>query len=81
MGVLPLVFHDGQSAATLTLTGTETFSIEGLELGVKTVGVVALANDGTETRFDCRVRVDTPKEWEYYLNGGILQYVLRQLAA
>jgi len=81
MGVLPLVFHDGQSAATLTLTGTETFSIEGLELGVKTVGVVALANDGTETRFDCRVQVDTPKEWEYYLNGGILQYVLRQLAA
>ena len=81
MGVLPLVFQDGQSAATLALTGTETFSIDGLELGAKTVTVIALGTEGAETRFECSVRVDTPKEWEYYLNGGILHYVLRQLAA
>ncbi len=81
MGILPLVFQDGQSAATLALTGIETFSVEGLEVGTKTVTVVAIGNDSQETRFECRVRVDTPKEWEYYLNGGILHYVLRQLAA
>lgn len=81
MGVLPLVFRDGQNAAKLALTGTESFSIEGLELGAKSVTVLAVERDGKETRFDCRVRVDTPKEWEYYVNGGILQYVLRQLAA
>ena len=81
MGILPLVFEDGQSAATLALTGTETFNIEGLEIGTKTVTVVTVDNDAKETSFECRVRVDTPKEWEYYLNGGILHYVLRQLAA
>ena len=81
MGILPLVFEDGQTAATLALTGTETFSIEGLELGTKTVTVVAVDNDARKTSFACQVRVDTPKEWEYYLNGGILHYVLRQLAA
>ncbi len=81
MGVLPLTFQDGQTSANLGLSGTERFSIEGLEAGAKTVTVVATGNDGNETSFDCRVRVDTPKEWEYYENGGILQYVLRQLAA
>ncbi|MGR9090911.1 MAG: aconitate hydratase, partial [Gammaproteobacteria bacterium] len=81
MGVLPLVYKDGDSAATLGLDGTESFTIEGLVQGAKSVTIVAVANNGTEKRFECRVRVDTPKEWEYYENGGILQYVLRQLAA
>jgi len=81
MGVLPLVFRDGQTPSVLGLTGTESFSIEGPEIGAQIVTVVARATDGKETRFECRVRVDTPKEWEYYRHGGILQYVLRELAA
>ncbi len=81
MGVLPLVFKDGQSADSLGLTGTEVFTIEGLTAGAREVTVVADAGDGQVTRFPCTVRVDTPKEWEYYQHGGILQYVLRQLAA
>ena len=81
MGVLPLVFQPGQSAKSLGLDGTESITIEGLEDGAKSVTVVAMSTNGNEIRFDCRVRVDTPKEWEYYHNGGILQYVLRQLAA
>ena len=81
MGVLPLTFKDGQNAESLGLTGTETYAIEGLDLGVREVTVVADDGEGTPTRFPCTVRVDTPKEWEYYQNGGILQYVLRQLAA
>ena len=81
MGVLPLVFQPGQSAKSLGLDGTESITIEGLEDGAKSVTVAAMSTNGNETRFDCRVRVDTPKEWEYYHNGGILQYVLRQLAA
>ena len=81
MGVLPLVYNDGDSAASLGLDGTESYTVEGLANGAKRVTVVAVANDGSEKRFECRVRVDTPKEWEYFENGGILQYVLRQLAA
>ena len=81
MGVLPLVFETGQGADSLGLSGTETFAIEGLGVGVNEVTVIASGDDGGENRFQCRVRVDTPKEWEYYENGGILHYVLRQLAA
>lgn len=81
MGVLPLVFKDGQSADSLGLSGTETFSVEGLATGAREVTVVAVDEDGKQTRFPCTVRVDTPKEWDYYQHGGILQYVLRQLAA
>ena len=81
MGILPLVFEDGQTAQSLGLDGTETITIEGLADGVKKVTVVATASTASVTRFDCVVRVDTPKEWEYYQHGGILQYVLRQLAA
>ena len=81
MGVLPLTFKDGQNAESLGLTGTETYAVEGLDLGVSEVTVVADDGEGTPTRFPCTVRVDTPKEWEYYQNGGILHYVLRQLAA
>lgn len=81
MGVLPLNFMPGENADTLGLTGKETFSIEGLGDGsAKQVTVVAVADDGSEKRFQAQVRLDTPKEVEYYRNGGILHYVLRQLA-
>jgi aconitate hydratase len=81
MGVLPLQFKDGENAGALGLTGRELISIEGLDNArAKTVTVVARAGDGKETRFQAQVRIDTPKERQYYLNGGILHYVLRQLA-
>ena len=80
MGVLPLVFQEGESAATLALTGKEAFSIEGLEVGARIVTIAALGDNAKEVTFQCQVRVDTPKEWEYYRNGGILHYVLRELA-
>nr|WP_308248461.1 aconitate hydratase AcnA [Nocardia sp. MH4] len=84
MGVVPLQFPAGQSAASLGLTGTETFDIEGitaLNEGVtpKTVKVTATAEDGKVTTFDAVVRIDTPGEADYYRNGGILQYVLRNM--
>ena len=82
MGVLPLQFLDGQNAGSLGLTGTETYSISGLKNGdSKTVQIIAADDDGTEIRFEARVRIDTPKERDYFRNGGILHYVLRQLAA
>ncbi len=81
MGVLPLTFKYGESAESLGLTGSETFDIEGLETGAKEVTIVAKSDAGEEKRFQANVRVDTPKEWEYFNNGGILHYVLRQLAA
>ena len=81
MGVLPLNFKAGDSADSLGLTGKETYDIEGLEQGAKEVTVIATPESGNAIRFTATVRVDTPKEWDYYLNGGILHYVLRQLAA
>ena len=81
MGVLPLVFEDGQDAESLGLTPEHAFDVEGLVKGAKTVAVNATAPDGSRTQFDAKVRIDTPKEWEYYENGGILHYVVRQLAA
>ncbi len=82
MGILPLQFNAGQSAASLGLTGTESFDITGLENGAaKTVKVTASAADGSSQTFDVMVRIDTPQEVEYYQNGGILHYVLRQLAS
>ena len=85
MGVLPLQFKEGQNAHSLGLTGKETFEIAGLNRGAaKFVKVIAKADDGTRTlttEFDARLRIDTPKELDYYQHGGILQYVLRQLAA
>ncbi|WP_313420211.1 aconitate hydratase AcnA, partial [Brevibacterium casei] len=85
MGVLPLQFPVGESAESLGLDGTETFSISGVtELNEgttpKTVKVTATKDDGTTVDFDAVVRIDTPGEADYYRNGGILQYVLRQLA-
>ncbi|MCP4000407.1 MAG: aconitate hydratase AcnA [Gammaproteobacteria bacterium] len=82
MGVLPLQFNDGDSAESLGLTGSESFDIVGLADGSPTeVTMVATAEDGSKKEFQVRVRIDTPKEWDYYNNGGILHYVLRQLAS
>ncbi len=81
MGVLPLTFMPGENATFHGLTGKESYSIEGFDTGAKEVTVVVRPDADKAIRFKATVRVDTPKEWEYYNNGGILQYVLRQLAA
>ena len=79
MGVLPLQFPDGVTAESLGLSGEETFEIESPE-GKREVKVVARKPDGSKVRFNAAVRIDTPQEFEYYRHGGILHYVLRQLA-
>ncbi len=86
MGVLPLQFPAGETADTLGLTGEETFAISGvtaLNEGTTppTVHVVATAEDGSTTQFDALLRIDTPGEADYYRNGGIMPFVLRQLIA
>jgi aconitate hydratase len=82
MGVLPLQFKQGESAQSLGLKGTESFEIVGLNKGAaKSVKVIAKSDEGKSTEFEARLRIDTPKELEYYQHGGILQYVLRQLAS
>jgi aconitate hydratase len=82
MGVLPLQFKEGQNAQSLCLTGKETFEIIGLNGGAaKVVTVVATPPSGAPIKFEVRVRIDTPKEREYFQHGGILHYVLRQLAS
>jgi aconitate hydratase len=85
MGVVPLQFYKGDSAASLGLTGTERFTISGLDVLnrgelPKELSVVATTDDGSDTEFRVVVRIDTPMEAEYYRHGGILQYVLRQMA-
>jgi aconitate hydratase len=85
MGVLPLQFLEGQNRESLGLTGFESFSIEGIPAAVdsagKTRAKVTAVKDGASKKFDAIVRIDTPREAEYYRSGGILPYVLRQLAA
>jgi aconitate hydratase len=82
MGVLPLQFRDGENAASLGFDGSETFDIAGLNDGAsKTATVTATKADGSKKTFEAKVLLLTPKEVEYFRNGGILQYVLRQLAA
>jgi aconitate hydratase len=82
MGVLPLQFPEGESAESLGLTGEEEFTITGLAEplngGELPREVEVKAGDVT---FTARVRIDTPKEADYFRHGGILRYVLRQLAA
>ncbi|MCC6875763.1 MAG: aconitate hydratase, partial [Sandaracinaceae bacterium] len=78
MGILPLQFLDGQSAQSLGLTGEEVFAIEGIEAGLKP-GQRLTVKAGDE-RFEALSRIDTLQEVEYYVHGGILQYVLRQMA-
>jgi aconitate hydratase len=73
MGVLPLQFADGDTVESLGLTGHETFTIAGIADLPRELDVRA-----DEKTFRVRVRIDTPKERDYYRNGGILQYVLRQ---
>jgi aconitate hydratase len=91
MGVLPLQFPDGESAQSLGLSGEEVFAIGGIadaaaavasgEAAGRTVHVTAAREGGDTIEFDARVRIDTPREADYYRHGGILQYVLRQLLA
>jgi aconitate hydratase len=86
MGILPLQFLSGDSAASLGLSGRESFDVEGLEEGVATgfaaareVLLRARRENGTELAFRTSVRIDTPQELQYYRHGGILPYMLRQL--
>jgi aconitate hydratase len=88
MGILPLQFQAGASAVTLKLTGEELYDIDGLAAGLargfadgREVTVRYKRTDGSTGSFPAVVRIDTPQEVLYYLNGGILQYVLRQLLA
>ena len=81
MGVLPLQYMEGQNALSLGLTGSETLSITGLRDGAGRIAdVVATASDGSTRQFKAQVLLMTPKEVEYFRHGGILRYVLRQLA-
>ncbi|MEP3928869.1 aconitate hydratase AcnA, partial [Rhodopirellula bahusiensis] len=82
MGVLPLEFADGNSWQSLGLTGEESYDFDGLSNDLEPrslITVVATAADGKKTEFECRVRIDTPVELQYYQNGGILPTVLRNL--
>ncbi len=88
MGILPLQFEAAQNVESLGLTGEEVYDFPGLTKllaarlsGSRTLQVKATSSDGTVKQFDARVRIDTPQEIEYFEHGGILQYVLRQLAA
>ena len=88
MGILPLQFEEGQNVESLGLTGEETYDFAGLTTLLKskfangrTLKVKATAADGKVKEFTAKVRIDTPQEIEYYEHGGILQYVLRQLAS
>jgi aconitate hydratase len=82
MGVLPLQFMDGDSAESLGLTGSETLSITGIGDGIEprqSARVSVTRQDGSRSAFDATVRIDAPAEVEYFVNGGILQMVLRQV--
>ena len=80
MGVLPLQFKDGENAKSLGLTGKETFEITGLKDGESKEATVVAKGEGGEKTFSVKVLLLTPKEREFFRHGGILQYVLRQLA-
>ena len=81
MGILPLQFKDGENAETYGLDGTEAFTISGIESGeAKTVSIES--DKGKEKiSFEVNVRIDTPQEIKYFKSGGILQYVLKQIAS
>jgi aconitate hydratase len=84
MGVVPLQYADGQNAASLGLTGFEEIAVTGLVAlneGVTPKTVTVRATEGDRVvEFEARLRIDTPMEAEYYRNGGILPYMLRQMA-
>jgi len=86
MGVLPLEFLPGESAESLGLDGKETYDLKGLAelvegefVAGRKLTVHVRKDDGSAKQIQVRVRIDTPQEAQYYLHGGILQYVLRQL--
>jgi aconitate hydratase len=81
MGVLPLQFLPGESAASHGLTGSEKFTIEGIAKIAPgaALGVTAVADDGTEKTFEMRCRLDSPVEVEYFRAGGIMNYVLGEM--
>ncbi|HJM01359.1 MAG TPA: aconitate hydratase AcnA [Arenicellales bacterium] len=79
MGVLPLQFHASEGSEILGLSGHELYDLDDLEPGMSEIGVTATDSEGGIKRFSAIVRIDTPKEWEYFDHGGILQYVMRQL--
>ena len=81
MGVLPLEFNQGESAESIGLNGFETFDIDSIAKDSKVVTIKATSTDGEVNAFEARIRIDTPKEWEYFENGGILHYVIRRLVA
>ena len=81
MGILPLQFMEGESADILRLKGDELFSLAAAQPGQTETEVVAERPDGTHLTFTVKIRIDTPNEYAYYQNGGILHYVLRRLAA
>jgi len=80
-GVLPLQFLPGDNAQALDLNGDEIFTFSELVPPQEKISVTARKENGDEITFNCQVRIDTPKEWDYYQHGGILQYVLRQKLA
>ena len=81
MGILPLQFAEGESVESLGLTGEEAFDIPAVQADTKEVEVTAKGADGKAKTFKAKVRIDTPNEFAYFQNGGILHYVLRNLAS
>jgi aconitate hydratase len=80
MGIVPLQFPEGEGAASLGLTGREVYEVADVAEGSRTTKVTARGDDGDPVEFDATIRIDTPQEWQYYRHGGILHFVLRQLA-
>jgi len=81
MGVLPLQFMQGDSAEGLALDGSELYDFGGASNKPKEIAVTATKDNGSKVSFQVSVRIDTPKEWDYFMHGGILHYVLRRLAS
>jgi aconitate hydratase len=81
MGVLPLQFLAGEDAETLGLDGSELFDIADASAKPRELQITATKGDGSKVEFKVSVRIDTPKEWDYFMHGGILHYVLRKLAS
>ena len=81
MGVLPLEFSSGDCAESIGLDGFESFDFDSITKQSKSVSVKATSADGNEKSFEAKIRIDTPKEWEYFEHGGILHYVIRRLVS
>lgn len=79
MGILPLQFFEGDTRESLKLKGDESFTFAKIEKGAKKIAITVTDTAGNIRQIEVKVRIDTPKEWAYYQNGGILPYVLRQL--